>query len=151
MKLTWFWEAFLAMILLVPAWLGLAGFSRVWNIRGEVALLWYMLGVIIGVAFFTAKSSSIIPENSVAIWWLIGLGIFVGAVANILVFRAVAHAPNAGLPIAITGSASVFVFLSTIFLAHFFPKFFVVQNFDWLRFGGIVLTMIGIGLISIRQ
>ena len=106
-KLTWFWEAVFAMMLLIPAWLGLSGFSRAWNVRGEVALLWYMVGVIIGVGVFTLKTTSVIPEQSNAVWWLLGLGLFVGSVANILSFRAVAQAPNPGLPVAITGSVIV--------------------------------------------
>jgi drug/metabolite transporter superfamily protein YnfA len=79
------------------------------------------------------------------------LGLTFGATVNILIFRAVASAPNPGLPVAIANVASVGVFLVAALLARWAPNYFDSVKTDGWSFLGVVLTVIGAALIAIRR
>lgn len=150
MKLTWFWQATIAMLLLVPAWIGIAMVSRTSNVRGEVAAFLYMFGLVIGTFVFLTSRSTPIFSGGRSMWILLALGMIVGAAANMFLFRAVVSAPNAGLPVAIANAGSVLLFLVTFLIARFAPSLVPVQTFQWPQLVGILLTVIGVGLIALR-
>lgn len=147
--LTWFWQAVLATVLVIPAWLGITFAGKFWHIRGDVILLWYNVGVVIGASAWIFFSRAPLATSSRS-FWIVLLGLTLGAAVNILIFRAVATAPNPGLPVAIHSASSVVLFLATFVLAFFLPKYVTAGTFSWKELCGIFLTMTGVALISLK-
>ena len=152
-KSPWVAQSFLAMLLLCPAWLAIAFFKRNLDIDGKVFLLWYFTGSIIGglasQLSLGATFATLAPSAETVVAMLF-VGIFFGAAANSLLFDAVSSAPNAGLPVALANAASVLVFLASLALAAFLPRYFDGGRFVMKDLLGIILTVAGVGLIAIR-
>ena len=150
-NLNWFWQSVIAMIFLVPAWRSIGFFNSNFQVRPEVFLTWFALGIAIASGLFGAPSlGSLLPSWRVACTILL-LGLILGGVANIQIFRAVDSAPNPGLPVAIANVASVGVFIVAALLAKWMPDYFDHVKTDPWAFLGIFLTIIGATLISIRR
>ena len=153
-KLSWLGQSFLAMALLVPTWLSINFFARNFNIKGEILLFWYMWGVIIGTGasflFRRLAVADVIPHRLSVIAMLM-LGLTFGAALNILLFSAVAQAPNPGVPIAISNVASVLVFISAALLAVWLPKYFSNIAFSPQHFLGVLLAVLGVVLITLKK
>jgi protein involved in polysaccharide export with SLBB domain len=139
------------MLCLIPAWLAIGFFNRNYQVGSDVFLIWYFLGIVIASAFLRGQSlNAIIPS-----WKIVGtillVGLTFGAVSNILLFRAVATAPNPGLPVAIANVASVGVFLAAAVLSRWAPKYFNVVKIDGVALVGVALVVAGASLIAIRR
>lgn len=107
----WLGQSMIAMLCLIPAWLAIGFLDRNYQVGPDVFLIWYFLGIAVTSVLFGGSSlNAIVPS-----WKMVGamllIGLTIGAIANILLFRAVADAPNPGLPVAIANVASVGVFL----------------------------------------
>ncbi|MBI2552084.1 hypothetical protein HYW17_02175 [Candidatus Uhrbacteria bacterium] len=140
-----------AMLCLVPAWLAIGFFDRNYQIKPDVFLIWYFLGIAITSVLFGGSSlSTIVPSGKLVLAILL-IGLTIGAIANILLFRAVAGAPNPGLPVAIANVASVGVFLVAALLSRWAPNYFNSVKTDGWSFLGVVLAIIGASLIAIRR
>ncbi len=148
MKGNWFNQSLLATALLIPAYLAIGFFDRNYQVKSDVFLVWYFLGAAITSAFFGAPSlRSLVSSPGITCIMLL-IGLTVGGIANILLFRAVASAPNPGLPVAITNTASIGVFLAAALFSRWAPNYFSSAKIDVSALLGVVLTMIGISLIA---
>jgi len=148
---SWFAQSVIATLCLIPAWLAIGFFNRNFGVRTDVFLAWYMFGVIITVASSSAPNLQILLPK----WWVIVsivlVGATFGALANILLFRAIPVAPNPGLPIAIAGIATPCVFLVSVLLGQRVPKYFSPAPCDVWTLAGVVLIIGGATIIAVRR
>jgi hypothetical protein len=148
--MNWLLESFVAMLLLVPAWLAIGFFDRNFGAKGDVFVIWYCLGIVTAAVAYKGSLSAVVPSVKVAgAIYLIGLTI--GAAANILLFRAAGNAPNPGLAVAISNVAAVGVFLAALLLARYLPKYFATPRSDGWSLLGVLLVSIGAAIIAARN
>lgn len=151
MSSNWITQSFLSVAFLIPAWLAIGFFGRNYQVRPEVFLVWYFAGVVLATVFCGIPAGqTLIPSWQIVIA-MACVGVFVGGVANIALFRAMAQVPNSGLPLAISNLASVGVFLASIVLGHLLPQWFERAKADPIAFLGVLLTALGVSLIAIRR
>ncbi|TSC59345.1 MAG: Uncharacterized protein G01um1014107_356 [Parcubacteria group bacterium Gr01-1014_107] len=148
---SWIVQSFVVLLCAIPAWLAIGFFDRNFHVKSDIFLFWYMLGILIALASFKIMSSSITIPSWKVVGAIMLIGLTIGAVSNILIFRAVANAPNPGLPLAITSTGSVGVFITALAFSRWAPNHFNPVKFDLLSFLGIVLAVIGVSLIVIRR
>jgi drug/metabolite transporter (DMT)-like permease len=147
----WLVQSFTAVMFLIPPWVAIGFFARNYQIKPEVFLIWYFLGVAAMSAIFGG-----VPLTQVApSWKVVGvillIGLTVGGFANMLLFRAVAGAPNPGLPVALSNVASVGVFVVAGLLAWIMPQYFDKVKMDIWSLAGIALVIVGAAIIAIRR
>lgn len=153
-EMGWFGKSILAAFLFIVPFLSVNFFVRNFQLKPEVILIWYFVGLAIGsfgllISFKLVKLSELsptIPLIAVAI-----LGLVFGSLPNILLYQALPMSPNPGLPMAIINIATVITFLAAIGLAQILPKWFVTGKFDWVHLCGIALTVIGVSLVALRR
>ncbi len=149
----WKLQSVAAMLLLVPAWLSLSLFERIYGVRGDVTAVWYFLGVVVtGFAYHLANGAGVetlYPSTGIVLMMLL-VGVVFGSAANMLAFRATSIAPNAGVPVAIVNMSAVFVFLGALALAKYWPQYFAQNSFDLRQFAGLVLTVAG-GFLMLKR
>jgi hypothetical protein len=151
MNAQWLWQSLFAMIIFIPAWLAIGFFGRNYGISPDLFNVWYFLGAAIGAAIFgRTPVTSMVPSVGVVIAIFL-TGLFIASSANLLLFRAVAGAPNPGLPIAVANAASLGVFFAAAILAHFAPRWFASVKMDGVSFLGVIVTLIGTSLIAWRR
>lgn len=147
--MNWISQSLLATALLVFPWLMVGFFGRNYAIKPEVFLVWYFLGAMVVFTGAGKSSTFSIPLGVIGAIFIIGLTM--GGFANILLFRAVAGAPNPGLAVAISGLASVGVYLVSIPLGKWAPRYFDATKFDPWFFLGVLLAIAGVAIVAIRQ
>lgn len=151
---TWIWKSIIALIVIIPTWLSIGYFEKKYHIKAEVNMVWYFTGMTIGstlaILYFNLAQPSdfklSIPKLSILL-----MGLTLGAAANTLLFGSIPQAPNPGLPIGIVNTSSVFVFLISVALAKFIPEYFPLAKIDAWQLLGILLTIAGIGLITLKR
>lgn len=150
--MSWFGQSIVATIFLIPAFLAIGFFEKNYHVKPSVFLIWYVLGVGMASAFFgPAKATELFPSLRFT-GAIVFIGLTAGGIANVLLYQAVAHAPNPGLPVVISnGGASMGVFLVAALLAYLLPTYFNPVKVDFQSFLGIVLTVMGISLIALRK
>lgn len=150
--MSWLTQSIIALLLLVPCWFSIGFFQKSYQIRPEVTVIWYYLGVfaggIAGAPFTQISIHDLIPNQIFLSILLVGL--ILGSAANILLFTAVTTAPNPGLPVAIANTSALLVFLLAPILSSAFPENFNSVVFDARSFWGIALTLAGLYLISTK-
>jgi hypothetical protein len=147
----WVWQSMSAMFLLIPIWLCVQYFDKNHGVSSDVFLAWYFFGTAITVSILAKGSiTSLFPSLGLTAI-LLAIGLTVGGLANILLFRSVASAPNAGLPLAIANTATVGVYLASIKLVDWFPGKFIPVKVDRWSIAGIALTIIGTTIVAIRK
>lgn len=151
MKENWIVQSVVAMLCFVPVWLANGFLNRNYQIRPDVFLVWYLLGVIVTTIIFGGLSFNIVAPSGKLVVTMLLFGLTTGAVANILLFRAVLNAPNPGLPLAIVNVTSIVVFFAAVLLFQLAPKYFNSAKIDVWSFLGVALTVIGASLIAIRR
>ena len=144
----WVVQSLVAMLIISPIWVAIGFFDKNFHVKPDVFLIWYFLGVVVTTLFLgeSPAKSFVLPLKVFCLLLFIGL---VGGVANMLLFWAVASAPNPGLPVAIGNGASVGSFLLVILFSRLAPNYFNTAKFDGVSFLGIILTVIGITIIAL--
>ena len=150
MTANWFPQSIIAMLLLIPAWLAIGFFDRNYAVRSDVFLIWYFLGVAITSFLGIRSIDALVPSAKLDSLMLL-VGLTIGAFANILLYRAVAGAPNPGLPVAIANVASIGVFLTAALLGRLAPRYFDPVQVDGWSLTGVILTVAGASIIAIRR
>lgn len=151
MNSNWLAQSLIAMLCLIPAWLTIGFFDKNYQIKPDVFLIWYLLGIVTTSTFFGGSTFDQIFPSWKMVAAMILIGMTIGATANILLFRAVCTAPNPGLAVSIGNTASVGVFLAAIFLSRYAPNYFKEVKFDTQALVGVALTIVGASLIAIRR
>lgn len=151
---SWLTQAIIAMLLLIPAWLLIGFFDRNYHVRADVFLIWYFLGVVF-TSVLSVVSTGSSPSMIVPSWRLVGailvIGLTIGGIANVLLFRAVVGASNPGLPVVIANMAGVGVFFAAAVLSRWAPSYFSSVKIDAWSFLGVALAISGVVLIAIRR
>lgn len=148
----WVMKSLMATIIAVPFLLTAGVFGRVFKVQPEAMIFYWLLGSAagIGVYLLAIGKVSMLSMNTqlstVAI-----MGLVIGSLANILLFQAIVASPNPGMPMTIMGSNSAIAFVLGPLLAFFLPKYFQYMRFDSLHLIGIVLTIVGVGILSIHK
>lgn len=142
--LGWVWMSLIAMVMIIPSWLGPSFFEKNFHVRPEVFMIWYFVGVVLGSSsFLTFRGISVIP--SFPAWILIlGIGFTLGTIVNILLFAAIPIAPNPSLPPAIVNVSSVGVFIAAFLLWRLLPAYFSKVQFDIYHLLGMLVTIVGL-------
>ena len=148
---SWLSQSIMSMLCLIPAWLAVGFFDRNYQVKPEIFLIWYLLGTVIACTFFGGSPLDAMVPSGKLVGAILFIGFTIGAIANILLFRAVAGAPNPGLPVAITGAASVGVFIVAALLSRCAPGYFDSVKTDGWSLLGVILTIAGTSLIAIRR
>lgn len=145
--LGWVGMSLIAMVMIIPSWLGPGFFEKNFHIRPEVFMIWYFVGVVLGsFSFLTFRGISVVP--SFPAWILIlGIGLTLGSIVNILLFAAVPIAPNPGLPPAIVNVSSVGIFIAAFLLWRVLPAYFPKVQFDIYHLVGMLVTIGGLYLM----
>lgn len=151
MTSNWFSQSAIAMLCLVPAWLAIGFFDKNYHIRPDVFLVWYFLGIVITTVLFRGSPLSSFAPSVKMVGVMLFIGFTIGAISNIMLFRAVASAPNPGLPVAIANVASVGVFFVAVLLARWAPTYFKAVKIDGWSLLGVLLTIAGVSIIATRR
>lgn len=156
----WHWisRAILSLLFVVPAWLSIGFFEKAYHIRGEVTAIWYFLGTALGTIillwFAGTPSSMLIPQGGILLA-IISVGFVFGSLANGLLFSAMASASasntNPAIAQVIQGASFILVFLLSILLGYFFPKYFSVLSFNLKVFIGLIFVGIGFTIINLSK
>jgi drug/metabolite transporter (DMT)-like permease len=141
------------MVVIVPAWLAIGFFASRYQIKSDVFLVWYFGGTIIGTLLLggVLKNPQVFFPSPKGVAAMLAVGVGLGTIANVFLYKAIAIAPNPGLPIAVVNAASVLVFLASLALARLLPRDFSATKFDLWHLCGIALTLVGIVIISGRR
>ena len=146
----WLSQSLISSILLIPGWLAIGFLDRNYQIKPDVFLIWYFPCIVtFCILFRQAPLKTMIPSfGIICIILLIG---FIGGVANKLIFRAVAIAPNPGLPLIFLNLTNIGVYLVAAPLSRWLPDYFNTVKIDVWTFFGVMLVTIGASIIAIRQ
>ena len=146
----WLSQALIAATLLIPVWLAIGFFDRNYQVKPDVFLVWYFPGVAALVMLFgQSPIKALVPSlGIVCAILLIGIP---GGIANVLLFRAVIHAPNPGLPLSILSITNVGVFLVPALLSRWLPDYFDTVKIDMWALLGVILVAVGASIIAVRQ
>lgn len=154
LNLDWLSKSFIAMVCFVPLYLGIPFFFKNYGIRAEITLLLWLIGITLGMGFWTLTKSDITTSitfdktTAIAYSAMLLIALTVGTLANIMSSQAVVEAVNPGIPIAIINTASVLVFLLSFVLAAILPSAFNSVEMSLTKIIGIFITIIGLYLIS---
>ena len=155
MAMNWLSQSLISAMLLIPVWLAIGFFDRNYQVKPDTFLIWYFPGIIALSALMLFRQSqsplkALVPSfGVVSVILLIGLAI--GGVANVLIFRAVADAPNPGLPLVLLNITNVGVYLIAAPLSRWLPSYFSAVKIDMYTFFGVILVTIGASMIAMRQ
>jgi len=148
LSLGWAGRAILGTLLIVPSWISIGFFEKNFRVPPEVFLLWYFAGMIPFVGLYLlSQGTPIIPTPLPVFVGIVMMGFFFAGPANILLFSAVGTAPNPGLAVAISSTASMLVTLLSIFFAYVVPKYFRSIEITSDHILGVLLTLMGIYLM----
>jgi len=148
---SWLFLSIAGTMLVVPGWIAIGFFAKNFQVSGRLFFLYYALGMFIGALplLFAVHEKILLPWQ-IAIAILLA-GILFGATGNMLIFHALALAPNQALPIVITQAVSILVFAVSVGLYRILPKYFPITAFDLQYFLGTLLVIAGVVLIALRR
>jgi hypothetical protein len=147
----WLVQSLIAVVLLIPVWLSVSFFERNFHVAPEAFVTWYFLGVAITSALCVLPPAQALFPSAGKVAGMLLIGLTLGGLANVLVFKAVVGAPNPGLAVTVTQVSSLGVFLAAGLLAKYAPRYFSPVKTDWWSLFGIILTLAGISIIAMRR
>lgn len=145
----WLLMVILSTIISIPIYLAIGFFSKNYHVKPDVFLIWYFLGVAIAGAFLRESFTEVVEIPWKIIGSILLIGIVLGGVGNMLLFRSIAIAPNPGLATAIAGSASIGIYFLAWILAKWFPAYFNPTIISTQSFIGLFFTVLGITIIAL--
>lgn len=148
--MSWVSQTFIAIGLLVPAWIGATFFKKNYQIPSGVYSGWYFLGTGITIILADGTSGRVLTAQPHIIAIIFGIGLTAGGIANASLFSAVENAPNPGMPIALCNANGMLVFLVSLALANLAPQYFPEVEGGMRDLVGIILLMSGAAVIAIR-
>ena len=143
----WFVQSAAAMVIFVPIWLAIGFTKRNYDVGPDVFAAWYFLGNACMALMIAPRVYEVLVPSAKVVGLLLIAGL-IGGIANTLVYRAVAGAPNPGLPVAIASSASVCVYLLAVWCSRRWPAYFDQGELDLKKFIGVMLVVIGVSLVA---
>lgn len=149
--MSWFWQAITSVVLVVPAWLCIRFYSKNLDVAGGIFMVWYFVGGAIGGAIIGHWNRTPVVHPPAITLSIVLIGLTLGAGSNYIGFQSVTAAPNPGLAIAITTSASALVYLASVALGRTAPRYFEVMSFDLNQFIGILLVIAGTIFIALKK
>ena len=117
-------------------------------------MIWYVLGMLLGASVGMLCLNRISGEDFIPTGSLIMIammGLVFGTSTNILLYQAIAEAPNPGLPMACFNTSSLIAFIIAPLLAFALPRYFDRTIFNMYHFTGILLTIVGVCLIALKR
>ncbi len=155
LSLNWFAKSLLAMVLIIPFFIAVGFFNKNYNVKPELTVMLWNIGVVVGMYVWSMKvrlygTMEFNTQTFVICVIILAAGISLGAIANILFAQALAESPNPGLPVAIVNAAAIPVFVISYFLFLLLPAYFNTTSFDPIKLIGVVLTIAGIWIISLK-
>jgi drug/metabolite transporter (DMT)-like permease len=149
--MSWLQYSLVAMVALVPLLVSTGVAAKHFGIKADVIPIYYGLGVTIGILFWILSKSRgselIIAKPHL---FFVVLGMTCGVAVNICFFKALAIAPNPGLPPAVINGSSALAFFIVVPLAAFAPKIFQQAQISWRHALGLGLVLIGTSLFSFK-
>ncbi len=149
--MNWLQYSLVAMVALVPLLVSTGVAVKHFGIKADIIPIYYSLGVVIGIAvWILAKSrGQELTLGKPHLFFLV-LGMTCGVVLNVCFYKALAIAPNPGLPPAIVNGSSAVTFFIVVPLAAMAPKFFQQAQISWKHALGLVLVLVGTSLFSFK-
>jgi len=146
----WFWQAVVAMLFLIVIPFLTSVMANQYGVDPKITAFWWMVGVAIGVGLYSLiRGHADVMFSAKPVLIVGGLGITIGAIANILLFKSFGNAPNPGMPEAILACNSVIAVLSTKLLVYAMPNYFGHLTFSWTQAAGAILVVSGILIFKI--
>lgn len=148
----WVAKSLIATVMSVPFLLVAGVFGRVFKIAPESMIFYWLAGSMTGIAIYlrvTGKADLLVPNKQLITVAVMGL--IMGSSANILLFQAIVASPNPGIPMTILGSNSAIVFILGPLLAIMLPRYFQYMKFDIIYMLGILLTITGVGILTLHK
>lgn len=147
-ELGWAGRAILGTLFIIPSWIAIDFFKRNFGVSPEIFLVWYFFGTILSTgAVLSLQRVSLVRSGIVLIAIIIGLGLTMGRLANVLLFTAAAKVPNPGLAVAISSTASAVIIFFSFVLWRVFPDYFSRPQLDLDHLWGVILIIIGMYLV----
>jgi drug/metabolite transporter (DMT)-like permease len=153
-SLGWLQLAILAAVLHVPGIVCIPLLQKSYGIRPEVTLLWYYIGVYVSVSLLLFGTDHVRFREFLSSWSVLGicaLGLIVGGLGTVLLFRSIALSPNVALPNAIVHSSAGIAYVALCALSFFLPKWFGIIRFDTISLIAVVLIIAGIIILAMRN
>lgn len=157
-RMGWMGRAIIGMFAIVPSWMGVDFFQKNFSIRGEMMMVWYFAGVVMGSSVLMrmmgmATTGDFLPSRGKLL--IMALGLTCGAIANLLIFGATGLAAmlgkNPALVVIITNMASVVVFFLSVALSYVAPAYVSQIKFSLFDFIGVLTIIAGMGMIIMNR
>ncbi len=147
----WTYKVLLAVMIGAPMSTLVVLFHKRYGLSAEAFYFAWAIGVIIAFLSFVGLSSTTslreFVQPAVPFMVVVGLGIFIGGVCNVLMAQAVKAAPNPSLPSAIHSINVPLAYLIAYSLSRLSPNNFPLIKFNWINFGGIFVLIIGLVMV----
>lgn len=149
---SWIIKILISAVLIAPFTTFIVFFNKQFGMRAEVFYLAWVLGTIIAFLAFVRISGVMGTISTPLVPFLVAmfLGILIGGVANLLYVQAIPHAPNPGLPLAFFSINIPLAYLLSYSASKIVPNQLPHVEFNWINFGGILVVVLGIAMISYR-
>jgi hypothetical protein len=145
----WVVQTLLAIVFLTPAWLAMPYFQSKYGVSGTVFGVWYFFGSALSMALFGVPKHTLVPSIGI-VTAILSIGLTIGAMANAMLFTAVAAAPNPGLAVSLVNLTSLTTLFGAMLLAYLLPAHFTADAITARHVVGVVLILLGAALIAVK-
>lgn len=146
--MSWIAKAVLSMLCMVPMFM-LPKIMGRFGVAPEAVSFFWGVGVLTGIPLLLLLTQNIgvltVSNNLKLI--IIGCGLVFGTAASILMYQALALAPNSGMVIPILNCATIVVFAIGILLSVIAPEKFPAVALNYKQVAGLVMVFTGIVMV----
>jgi hypothetical protein len=126
------------------------------GVKTEVTIAWWMASVAVGIVTVSAFGGAGLVTNEpkqfvvglVPIAIVVFAGLTFGTIMNTFYGQAVQSAPNPALAMAVINSSTLFLYILAPVLHKLMPKVFAAASINTVGLVGVVLTLVGLILIT---